>query len=193
MIMKVENLINGTAYTNTVDGDTITMRDALKTNGLNVEAQLKVINEGGSLSTGTNGGNPAITVSGADAVTLIFACGTDYKMELPNFRGEDPHKAVTARIEAAAKKGYEALKADHVADHSTLFSRVELGFDEEIPQIPTDELIKKYRNMIENNGGDIPTSAEQRALEIFRQTFRVFGEKDGSHGMEIITLISMFR
>ena len=52
--------------------------------------------------------------------------------------------------------------------------------------------------MIENNGGDIPTSAEQRALEImcyqfwslsrrncwfqmehFRQTFRVFGEKAG--------------
>lgn len=74
---NLENLINGTAYTNTVDGDTITMRDALPTNGLNVEAQLKVINEGGSLSTGTNGGNPAITVSGADAVTLIFACGTD--------------------------------------------------------------------------------------------------------------------
>ena len=64
-------------------------------------------------------------------------------MELPNFRGEDPHKAVTARIDAAAKKGYEALKADHIADHSSLFSLVELGFDEEIPQIPTDEQIKK--------------------------------------------------
>ena len=25
------------------------------------------------------------------------------------------------------KKGYEALKADHVADHSALFSRMELG------------------------------------------------------------------
>lgn len=181
---NLENLINGTAYTNTVDGDTITMRDALPTNGLNVEAQLKVINEGGSLSTGTNGGNPAITVSGADAVTLIFACGTDYKMELPNFRGEDPHKAVTARINAAAKKGYEALKADHVADHDALFSRVELGFDEEIPQIPTDELIKKYRNMIENNGGDIPTSAEQRALEImcyqFGRYLTIAGSRDGA-------------
>ena len=56
------------------------------------------------------------------------------------------------------KKGYEALKADHVADHVALFSRVDLGFDEEIPQIPTDELIRKYRNMVENNGGDIPNS-----------------------------------
>lgn len=101
---NLENLINGTAYTNTVDGDTITMRDALEGNGLNVEAQLKVINEGGSLSSSTNGGNPAISVSDADAVTLIFACGTDYKMELPNFRGEDPHDAVTARIKAASKK-----------------------------------------------------------------------------------------
>ena len=75
----------------------------------------------------------AITVSDADAVTLIFACGTDYKMELPSFRGEDPHDAVTARINAAAKKGYEALKKDHVADHDALFSRMELGFNEEVP------------------------------------------------------------
>ena len=83
---NLENLIGGSAYTNTVDGDTITMRDALGGNGLKVEAQLKVVNEGGSISTDTSGATPAISVSDADAVTLIFACGTDYKMELPNFR-----------------------------------------------------------------------------------------------------------
>lgn len=181
---NLENLINGTDYTNTVDGDTITMRDALSGNGLKVEAQLKVINEGGSLSSDTNGRSPAISVSGADAVTLIFACGTDYKMELPDFRGEDPHAAVTERVNAAAHKGYEALKADHEADYTELFSRVELGFDEEIPQIPTDELVKKYRNMIENNGGEIPTSAEQRALEVmcyqFGRYLTIAGSREGA-------------
>ena len=86
---NLQSLIGGRAHKSTVDGDTITMRDALGGNGLNIEAQLKVINEGGNLSSNANGSNPSITVSDADAVTLIFACGTDYKMELPNFRGED--------------------------------------------------------------------------------------------------------
>ena len=168
----------------TADDDTITLRNALTGNGLNVEAQLKVINEGGSRSVSEVDGKPAISVSDADAVTLIFACGTDYKMELPNFRGEDPHDAVTARINAAAEKGYEALKADHVEDHSSMFSRMELGFNEEIPQIPTDELIQKYRNMVENNGGPIPTEEEQRALEVicyqFGRYLTIAGSREGT-------------
>ena len=181
---NLQSLIGGRTHKSTVDGDTITMRDALGGNGLNIEAQLKVINEGGNLSSNANGSNPSITVSDADAVTLIFACGTDYKMELPNFRGEDPHDAVTARINAAAKKGYEALKEDHVADHSALFSRMELGFNEEVPTIPTDELIKKYRNMVDNNGGEVPTESEQRALEVicyqFGRYLTIAGSREGA-------------
>mgnify|MGYP000762655964 FL=1 len=181
---NLQSLIGGRTHKSTVDGDTITMRDALGGNGLNIEAQLKVINEGGSLSSNANGSNPSITVSDADAVTLIFACGTDYKMELPSFRGEDPHDAVTARINAAAKKGYEALKKDHVADHDALFSRMELGFNEEVPTIPTDELIQKYRNMVDNNGGEVPTESEQRALEVicyqFGRYLTIAGSREGS-------------
>ena len=181
---NLKNLIGGKAYTNTITGDTITMRDALTGNGLNVEAQLKVINEGGTIFACENDGIPAISVSGADAVTLLFACGTDYKMELPDFRGEDPHTAVTNRIAKAAQKGYEALKADHIADHSALFSRMELGFNEEIPQIPTDELIRKYINMVENNGGEIPTQTQQRALEVmcyqFGRYLTIAGSREGA-------------
>ncbi|MEI3150729.1 MAG: hypothetical protein V8S55_04370 [Mediterraneibacter faecis] len=51
-------------------------------------------------------------------------------------------------------------------------------------QIPTDELIKKYRNMVENNGGDVPTSAEQRALEImcyqFGRYLTIAGSREGA-------------
>ena len=181
---NLENLIGGNAYANMIDGDTITMRDALPGNGLKVEAQLKVINEGGSLSVSESNGIPAIRVSDADTVTLLFACGSDYKMELPTFRGEDPHAAVTKRIQAAAQKGYDALKADHVADHFALFSRMDLGFNEEIPQIPTDELIRKYRNMVENHCGEIPTPAEQRALEVmcyqFGRYLTIAGSREGA-------------
>lgn len=165
---------------NTIEGDTMTMRGTLSDNNLITEAQLKVIPEGGQLSDdGTN-----LRVENADAVTLIMACGTDYKMELPTFRGEDPHAAVTARVEAAAQKGYEQIKKDHVADHSALFSRLELGFNEEIPQIPTDELIKKYRNLVDGNGGPVPTEAEQRALEIicyqFGRYLTIAGSREGA-------------
>ena len=110
---------------NTATGDTITMRGAIS-NGLMTEAQLKVVNEGGTILANSDG---SISVTGADAVTLILACGTDYKMELPTFRGEDPHEAVSKRVVDAAKKGYEAVKKDHVADHSKLFSRMELSFN----------------------------------------------------------------
>ena len=87
-------------------------------------------------------------------------------------------------INAAAKKGYEALKKDHVADHDALFSRMELGFNEEVPTIPTDELIKKYRNMVDNNGGEIPTESEQRALEVicyqFGRYLTIAGSREGA-------------
>lgn len=165
---------------NTAEDDTITLRGSLGSNGLITEAQLKVIPEGGKMTVDGS----SINITDADAATLILACGTDYKMELPTFRGEDPHAAVTERVNAAADKGYEALKEDHVADHSALFSRLEIGFNEEIPQIPTDELIQKYRNMVDNNGGKIPTEAEQRALEIicyqFGRYLTIAGSREGS-------------
>ena len=170
----------GGSVSNTAEGDTITMKSKLRSNGLKVEAQLKVLPEGGSLTA--NGSS--INVANANSATLVLACGTDYKMELPTFRGEDPHEAVTGRIGAAADKGYAALKEDHVADHSALFSRMELGFNEEIPQIPTDELIKKYRNMVDKNGGEVPTESEQRALEVicyqFGRYLTIAGSREGS-------------
>ena len=176
---NLQSVFNYSA-SNTAEGDTITLRGTLASNGLIAEAQLKVIPEGGEMTVDGS----SINVTDADAATLILACGTDYKMELPTFRGEDPHAAVTGRVNAAAEKGYNALKEDHVADHSALFSRLEIGFNEEIPQIPTDELILKYRNMVDGNGGEIPTESEQRALEIicyqFGRYLTIAGSREGS-------------
>lgn len=176
----LEDCTGGTELSNVVDGDTITMRNALLSNGLKTEAQVKVIPEGGSMtSDGTQ-----ICVEKADSVTLILACGTDYKMELPSFRGEDPHYAVTKCINEASEKGYEELKEAHIQDYSVLFSRMELGFDEETPQIPTDELLQKYRNMVEKNGGILPSEKEQRAMEVicyqFGRYLTIAGSREGA-------------
>lgn len=176
----LEDCTGGTQLSNVVDGDTIIMKNALLSNGLKTEAQVKVLPEGGSITSD----DTHICVEKADAVTLLLACGTDYKMELPSFRGEDPHHAVTKRINDAAEKGYEALKEAHVQDYSALFSRMELSFDEEIPQIPTDELLQKYRNMVEKNGGILPSEKEQRAMEVicyqFGRYLTIAGSREGA-------------
>ncbi len=177
---NLEDCTKGLNVSNIADGDTITLKSSLHSNGLKTEAQLKVLNEGGKM---TNDGS-SISITDADAATLILACGTDYKMELPTFRGVDPHEVVTNRINAAAEKKYEVLKEAHVTDHSNLFSRLELGFNEEVPQIPTDELLQKYRNMVDGNGGEVPTKSEQRALEIicyqFGRYLTIAGSREGS-------------
>lgn len=140
-----------------------------------------MVNEGGEIAANSNG---SISVTGADAVTLILACGTDYKMELPTFRGEDPHAAVTQRVLAAAQKGYKAVRQDHVADHSGLFSRLEISFNGDVPQVPTDELIQKYRNMVDGDGRNAPTESEQRALEVicyqFGRYLTIAGSREGA-------------
>ena len=133
---------------NHTETDTIILKNTLKSNGMKTEAQLKVIPEGGEMTAEAD----SIRVSHADSVTLIFACGTDYKMELPAFRGEDPHEAISQRIRQAAARGYSSLKSDHVKDHSELFSRMELGFNEDIPQIPTDAVSYTHlNNRLSNN------------------------------------------
>lgn len=178
--VKLEDCTGGKRLYNKAEGDTVTMKNALLSNGLKTEAQLKVIPEGGSMTADGEG----ISVCGADSLTLILACGTDYKMELPSFRGEDPHHAVSERVEKARAKGYGALKEDHVRDYSRLFSRMELGLDEEVPQIPTSELLWKYRNMVEKKDGDLPSEKEQRAMEVicyqFGRYLTIAGSRKGA-------------
>ena len=141
---------NTSNTTNTASGDTITYRGQL-TNQMQYEAQLKVLNEGGARSA--SGGT--ITVTGADAVTLIFACGTDYENQMtrmPHYRtGQGrPSAKLTQNVNDAAAKSYSALKERHIADHSALFSRVSVDLNGGyVPDIPTDELVARYqRSMI---------------------------------------------
>lgn len=159
--------VTGGNESNTVQGDTIIMKSTLKDNGLQAESQLKVVAEGGTMAACDS----AISVTKADQITFYYVCGTDYKMELPSFCGEHPHAALSACLTQVSLKGYESLKENHIRDHAALFSRLELGLGEEIPDIPTDELIRKYRNLAEHNGGCLPTEQEQRALEVICYQF----------------------
>ncbi|MFC4855184.1 glycosyl hydrolase family 95 catalytic domain-containing protein [Actinophytocola glycyrrhizae] len=121
----------------------ITFAGNLDDNGMRFESQVRVLNEGGSRTDDSDG---SVTVTGADAVTLVLAAGTDYSMSHPTYRTSDPHDAVTGRVDAAAAKPFGALRSAHVADYRRLFDRVTLDVGQRMPDLPTDELLRAYRD-----------------------------------------------
>ncbi|UED87751.1 glycoside hydrolase family 95 protein [Streptomyces profundus] len=131
----------------------ITVRGALQDNGLVYEAQVQVLTEGGSRGEDGN----SVTVSGADAAWFVLSAGTDYADSYPEYRGDDPHSAVTSAVDAAAGQGYQQLRDAHVADYTALFDRVALDIGQRMPtDVPTDAVLAGY-----GGGG----SAQDRALE----------------------------
>lgn len=132
----------------------ITVTGALKNNGLRHETQLQVISAGGVL---TRAGDQQIKIEGADNVTLLLVAGTDYAQQYPHYRGESPHARINARIDAASKKTYSELRADHQQDYRALFDRVALDIGQQMPDQPTPRVLASYRS--KNN------AAADRALE----------------------------
>ncbi len=115
------------------------------TDGLKYVARLRTVAEGGATSTA--GGR--LRIESADAVTLLLAAGTDYKLQSPDYRGNDPAKTTAAQLAAAAARPYRDLRDRHVANHQKLFRRVslDLGHDATTPtaQTPTDERLRALR------------------------------------------------
>jgi alpha-L-fucosidase 2 len=134
----------------------ITMSGSLKDNGMKYESQLQVLNKGG---TRTDNADGTVTVAGADSVTLVLAAGTNYDDTYPTYRTVDPHAAVTTRLDKAVKKPFEQLRSAHVADYRRLFNRVSLDVGQQMPDLPTDELLAGYQ------GGTLSPSA-RKALEV---------------------------
>jgi alpha-L-fucosidase 2 len=130
---------DGHAAKTVVSGNRITVSGQLE-NGLKYEWQILVLHDGGSLAA-TN--DTALGFKDCDSLTLLIAAGTDYLMDpAKNFRGEDPHARLTAQLDAAARKSYRELKAEHIKDFQTLFNRVSLNLGESSPAqraLPTDQ------------------------------------------------------
>lgn len=154
LICRLSSTGNGkltfdTSLTGTMDGskditvsdNKITLKGSLSDNGMRYEAQMAVVNEGGSISAGSG----KILIDHADSVTLILSAGTNYKDQYPAYRGDDPSLKVTSSINKASALNFDQLKENHLRDYQELFSRVSLDLDAEVPRIPTDELVLNYR------------------------------------------------
>ena len=103
--------------------------------GLRFQASAKVIPDGGRLDTYPE----RILVENATAATIVLTAATSY-------RADDPEAAVERHIAAAAHKGFERLRADHLADHQRLFRRATLRLGPAAAStLPTDERLERVK------------------------------------------------
>src|SRR5690606_38439922 len=71
--------------------------------------------------------------------TLWIDVGTSFK-RFDDVSG-DPDGATADRIEAAVAKGWEAIRADHIADYKRLYDRFSIEFGPGRTELPTDKRI----------------------------------------------------
>ncbi|WP_409347046.1 glycosyl hydrolase family 95 catalytic domain-containing protein [Paenibacillus sp. MBLB4367] len=88
-----------------------------------------------------------IIVSGASAVTLIYAAATSFDGfdKAPGLSDVQPAEVCAAVLDKAIRKTYGELLEAHVRDYRSLFGRVrlELGGPAETALLPTDERLRR--------------------------------------------------
>ncbi len=126
------------------DGDALTL-DAMSTEAQGIPGQVKTHtrltarNDGGTV----NVSNTALTVNGADSVTLFVSAATNY-VSWKDISA-DPVARAKAYLAPAAQKPYAALRAAHIADYQSLFRRVSLDVGSGPGGVlPTDERVRQF-------------------------------------------------
>lgn len=137
-----------TAYTRS--WKTIVKNGLLSIYGQLDDNQMKFVSHTRILTDGTITQDNAGSVSVCDAkeVTIFTSIGTDYKNVYDTYRSGETAEELSERVkwyvDEAAKKGYEKVREDHIADYREIFSRVELNLGQEITDKTTDALLAAY-------------------------------------------------
>jgi alpha-L-fucosidase 2 len=118
-------------------------RAALKGN-LDYEVRVRVKTAGGTV----RGSGDTLTVSRANAATVILAAGTTYILDYDmSYRGPDPHEQVVRQLDAAASRTYDDLKQRSIANYKLLFDRVSFNLPAgPRSRRPTDVRLRDYGN-----------------------------------------------
>ena len=125
--------------------------------GLKFQARLEAILQGGT-SAGTNG---SLSISHADAVTLLVCVGTSF-VNYHNISG-DPAASCAKVLSEAAGKDYASLRHRHETDFRALMGRVRLQVgDPGMCEQPTDERLKLVK------GGSIDPNLEAQVFQFGR-------------------------
>ena len=112
------------AAPNYVQGEKAVVYEEAEGKGMRFEARARILAEGGRVTPAEG----ALRVEGANAVTILLAAATGFRGygNPPDLPASELAARNNRRLDAAAKKPYRRLLADHVADHQRLFRRVSL-------------------------------------------------------------------
>lgn len=111
--------------------------------GMRFEARLHVQHKGGSVSID----NGVLVLRGATEATLLLAAATGFRgfAQAPDTPADTLAARCQQTLEAAAKRGYDRLRRDHIADHQQFFRRVALDLGPP-PSLPTDERLARLES-----------------------------------------------
>jgi alpha-L-fucosidase 2 len=121
-----------------------------RTSGVKFAVALKGMVEGGQVACAGD----RMTVTGADAVTLLLSAASDYNLGNPSQPlGRDRRTAVLQGVKAASVKSYAELRERSVTEHRRLFRRVYLRLSTAPPpDLPTDERLRAVQEGAEDPG-----------------------------------------
>jgi alpha-L-fucosidase 2 len=105
--------------------------------------KIKVINEQGKLSVNKN----LLEVKNASSVTIFYTIATNYRLEAPLYKGEDPEAITSAIITKASLLGFDKLLDIHKTDYQKLYGRTQLTLENKVQdraQLPTNERLLYY-------------------------------------------------
>ena len=120
---------------------------------LDLEAQVRVLHEGGTVKTVDN----TVVFEKCDSVTLLLAADTNYLNQRgKGWRGPHPHKRVSAQIAAAEKRSYADLLDEHLADYQSLYNRLSIDLGDTpaaATALPAAERVKAYSEQVRKKAG----------------------------------------
>jgi alpha-L-fucosidase 2 len=113
--------------------------------GMRFELLVKPIVKDGTVSTAGN----RLKIRGASEAVLLLSAATSFAGfdKCPDNAGKDQHALAADYLERAAQRDYASLRAAHVADFRSLFSRVSLTLNGGQPDrgaVPTDQRLAEY-------------------------------------------------
>ncbi len=122
-----------------VDGHTLALAVQVRDGVLRGVSYLRVATTHGKVTVSDTG----IQLENADEATFTLTAATNFKT-YRDTSGE-PERLAAQAAEAAARKSYLALRAEHVADYQKLFAgfTIDLGHQPQ-EQLPTDQRILKF-------------------------------------------------
>ena len=127
---------------------------------LDFEAQVRVLNDGGTVKTVEN----TLVFEKCDRLTILVAADTNYlNRRDKGWHTDHPHERISAQLAAAERRPYDELLKEHVADYQLLYGRLAICLGNTPPGIaalPTAERVAKYQQQFQETGAAMDRDLE---------------------------------